>query len=313
MNLMYKPKLGVTGATGMIGGVLLPLLEKSHYKVVVFTRKKLESSAEIVVGELLDGGKVEEFVARVDVVLHMAAAVNLVSGDETYFRQVNVEASRLILEACKKLGKKLVLVSTIAVFKDTGQKLRNEKWDLIRSSKNRYIQTKREQLLLVESYHEIEYMVIFPAVVINPKIYSSREMTMTGWRGWLWQNLGGGIPGGLMATIGKKDRIMNLVAVEDLCRGIIAVLEKGKWGEGYILGGENISVGEYLQKMRTNYGKKTAWFRIPNWIIAGVGALAGKIPKVKVLREISENIPVNQYFSSAKAVEELGYKIKWRV
>ena len=73
---------------------------------------------------------------------------------------------------------------------------------------------------------------------------------------FLWEKVGGGVPGGIINLIGKGSRILNCVLMEDLVKGLLLAAEKGSSGEEYILGGANITAKNYLKLLLVKKEKK---------------------------------------------------------
>jgi len=146
---------------------------------------------------------------------------------------------------------------------------------------------------------------VMPSVVIAKETLL-RKIVPSGswWLNWLWNNLGGGIPGGIMSAIGDKNRIINMVDVNDVANGIVLAMEKGKLGDEYILAGENIKVIDQLKKMSEYLHKSYLKVRIPYWIVNIYNIICGK----KMIVE-----PVDMVCDSSKAINELGYKINWHL
>ncbi len=110
------------------------------------------------------------------------------------------------------------------------------------------------------------------------------------------------------------DYISNYVFIDDLVRGHIQVSERGRKGEKYILGGENLSYTEFFQLLRTATGKKGKLLAVTKKIAALYGGwhfIQSKLYRREPFfnaKGVSQ-IYCNKSFSSSKAMEELGYII----
>jgi dihydroflavonol-4-reductase len=109
------------------------------------------------------------------------------------------------------------------------------------------------------------------------------------------------------------DTGLNVVHVDDVAAGHIAALRRGRIGERYILGGENMSLADLLGRIARSVGRSPPSIRIPRQLIypiaIGAEALAritGKEPFVTL--DGLRLAKYRMYFSSAKAERELGYK-----
>jgi len=265
-----KKVVGVTGATGTIGKVLIGILEKRGWEV-----KKLE-------GDINDKRSVEKLVSGSNWIIHLAIYQNNYDDKYDKFYQVNVKGTENLLEKVAENKVNVLLVSSVMVYKDCGQVERNENWDLnTEETGNFYVRSKIEQLNLLKNFKNLEWMVVIPTIVENKN----------------------DIRGGVMSALGDKNRMINVVEINDLCEGIIRCMEKGKMGERYILGGQNLNV-ESLRSFP---------FRIPNWVLLVIRNLVIINKYRKLLDNIIYGINYNMNFSSAKAKREIGYNPRWRL
>ncbi|MDD5449021.1 MAG: NAD-dependent epimerase/dehydratase family protein [Candidatus Omnitrophica bacterium] len=306
----------VTGGTGKIGHLLVEKLSSSEFFVKVLTRKGDNlwpqiGNVKIIKGGINDNVVIKEAMADCEYVFHLAVYQNIADNRLNKFNEINIGGTKNILEITKNAGvKKFVYVSTAAVFEPTGKLERDEKW----LQKNfcgydYYLQTKIEALRLVrEAKTILPVVVVYPTAVIDPADFSSSMPVKSfGLQRFLWERIGGGIPGGLMNLIGPSDRIFNYVAVEDLVNGIISAALYGKAGEEYILGGENISAGDYLKIAAKKLNKEVAPFRIPITLLRIMYLFGRIIPWSPMVRLIAKSPIADLCLSSAKAKRELNY------
>ncbi len=111
---------------------------------------------------------------------------------------------------------------------------------------------------------------------------------------------------------GNGNRSGNYVFVEDVVTGHLLAMERGKSGERYVLGGENISYNQLFQYTRQASGVHKRLFKIPLWIMlaaAGImkifSTLTGKPPLI--VPDLVRKFNHNWIVSSDKAMQELGY------
>lgn len=264
---MVNKTVFVTGGTGMVGKYVVEELLKRKYKVKILTRKD-NLGGDYVVGEITDK-KIEKYLKNCFGVIHLAACMGVKDSYKEFYR-VNVVGIKNILKLSKKAKvKKFVNVSSVIALKP---------------NEGDYAKTKASALEVAKMYkNDMDISNVYPTIVIDP--YKIVEPDGSVLQKILWK-IAGGIPGGLMGLFGSSRRLVNYVLVENLAKGIVDVLEKGGKGEDYILGGENITIKDYLKKMAKFYKR---WY------------LPIRIPFLKI----------NDFkFSSAKAEKELGYKIK---
>jgi nucleoside-diphosphate-sugar epimerase len=130
---------------------------------------------------------------------------------------------------------------------------------------------------------------------------------------FLWEKVGGGVPGGIMNLIGEGRRILNYVLMEDLVKGLLLAAEKGSSGEEYILGGENITAKNYLKLLVSKNRRKVFPFRIPVFPFKFIFLFNNifKLPAIIVI--IARSLSRDCFFSSKKAISELGYNPKGKL
>jgi dihydroflavonol-4-reductase len=111
---------------------------------------------------------------------------------------------------------------------------------------------------------------------------------------------------------GFVDTGLNLVHVDDVARGHVLTMEKGRLGERYILGGQNASLREMLGAIAELTGRRAPTVGLPiapliplAWAAEAMAALTGKEPFVT--RDALKMAAHPMYFTSAKAERELGY------
>lgn len=236
-------KIFVTGANGRIGSYLVKALLKEKYQVVALVRDKNKikkrKNLTMVIADINEIDKYKKEIKKCEVVYHLAVYQNMFDRHISEFNRVNVEGTKSILELLvDSKVKKFIYVSTVMVFKKTGKIPRNEKWPKkLSGGENYYVESKLKGLEVVNKYKDkIPTIVVYPTIVLD---VTDKKAPAKGIIGLLWKCLGGGTNGGLMSLVGQK-RIENFVLMPDLIRALVNCIDKGKVGEDYILGGENI-------------------------------------------------------------------------
>lgn len=312
----------VTGGTGKIGLVLVDRLVHSGFFVKVLTRRQDNpwtnvNNVKIIRGNIMDKGIIKEAIQGCDYIFHLAVYQNISDSKKDLFEKINVEGTKTILDCVVNFGvKKIVYVSTAAVFKPTGKIERNEEW-LQRNSCSHeyYLQTKIEALKLVrEMKKNLPIVVVYPTAVIDFKDFSSSAPVQSvSLQRFLWEKIGGGIPGGFMNLIGAGNRVFNYVAVEDLVEGIILAAMFGRIGEEYILGGYNVTSRNYLCATSRRLNKHPFPFRIPVLLFKIIALAGWLIPLPTMIRLIAKEPPGDLCLSSEKAKKDLKYNPKMKL
>ena len=321
-----KKQAFVTGGNGKIGRHLVSLLLKEKYDVKVLTRSGntpwgKNSSVKVIKGDLLDKDILMREILNDSYVFHLAVHQDISDPNRENFFRTNVFGTEVLLETClKKTIKNLVCVSSIVIFKNTGKIERNEKWFLRNfNNHDHYATTKLEALISARKFYSknkdgLPLVTVFPSMVVDLEDFNASAPTTAPFlQRFLWKKVGGGVPGGIINLIGKGRRIFNYVLMEDLVKGLLLAAEKGRSGEEYILGGSNITAQNYLKLLVSRRKKKVFPFRIPVFPFKIIFLFNNifKLPAIIVI--IAHSLSRDCFFSSKKAISELGYNPKGKL
>jgi dihydroflavonol-4-reductase len=304
----------VTGATGFVGSHVARVLAEQGADLRLLVRsgsdpKNIEGlKADRVVGDLCDPASLEKAMAGCDVVFHVAADYRLWVRDPERMYRANVEGTRAILKAALQNGvRRVVYTSSVATmgFSSNGH-VADENSPV--SLENMIGPYKRSKFLAEEVAIEAGHSGM-DVVVVNPSTpVGERDIKPT--------------PTGriILDFLKKKfpayvDTGLNLVDVSECAHGHVAALEKGRSGERYILGGENLTLKQIRDKLAVITGLPSPKVRVPYVVALATGVvdeiLTGRILK----REPRATIDAvrmgrkKMFVSSSKAARELGWKI----
>lgn len=304
-------KILVTGANGQLGRRLIPRLlnagyyVKAHYRNSEKAAKYAPAGIETVTGDFRNPDWVTRAIDGCDIVIHGAAKVSLRPGKLEEQRTVNIDGTKAIIGACRKLGvRRLIYVSTIVT---VGASPDNKPVDEsvpfnLGRYKVPYIDTKREaeELALAANSPELEVVVVNPSIMISPP---DRPVTKRDLRK---------IPRMLPAYF---DFGLNVVETDDVISGIIAAIDKGRPGERYLLTGENIDPERLFELSKKYFGISKPILKIPVSTLYPVALLTevwagitGKRPKFH--RGLAGLAHLRFFYSCDKARRELGYNPK---
>jgi dihydroflavonol-4-reductase len=226
----------VTGGTGYLGRALAERLQNDGHRVRILDVRKGDLFCEYVEGDILVEQDVERAMRGVDAVFHVAAIVGFWKGKREWQRLVNVEGTRNVMQAALRLAvPKIVYTSTINTFgyarseTEVGDETTPYNWGPLDVS---YMETKHEAQNLVI---EMVRTSALPATIVNPG-------TVFGGAGASGMNANRYIE-----LIRAKQMPAyptggtNCVALEDVVEGHVMAYRKGKPGECYILGAENLT------------------------------------------------------------------------
>ena len=323
MVLKNKKIVFVSGGTGKIGQYLVKLLSKNNFSVRVLTRKKFDpwegdDNITLVEGDLLEEQSIKKGIKDCHYIFHLAVYQNTNDIDREKFHQVNVKATENILLAGLNEGvEKIINVSSVVVFKNTGKTERDESWKLCKKTDlDHYASTKLESLYktrnLIASYPSPPPVVtVFPTAVIDQSHTKTNDSSnLSSIQRFVWEKVGGGVPGGVINLIGQGDRIFNYVSMSDLVDGLLLAAKYGKSGEEYILGGENITASNYLKALMKKRKGTVFPFRIPVFPFKIVLLFKSIFKLPPIISIIARNILGDCFFSSEKAKNKLGYNPK---
>jgi farnesol dehydrogenase len=202
----------------------------------------LAAGHSVAAGDVTDAGAVREAMRGQEGVVHLAALVEMWRKDRREFDRVNVGGLEKVLDAARSSGVSRVVYgsSFMALGPSDGAPL-DESADPTRARFfNDYERTKylADRLARLRAAGGDPLVVVYPTVVYGPGTLTAGSLVTR----QVQLFLAGRLPG----ILGPGDRSISYAYVEDVARGIVLALERGRPGEGYILGGENATLNELL-------------------------------------------------------------------
>ncbi len=318
---MSKLTVFVTGGTGKIGRSLVKRLLADGFLVRVLSRRGVDdwkgnNEVTLIKGDLLDRKAVRFGMEGCRYVCHLAAYQNINDPNYDHFGSINVNGTKNIFETAKCLSvKKIIYLSTVMVFEETKSGIGDENWEQKRFCEgDHYARSKIEALAYVRSMKSsCPVVVLYPTSVIDLDHFSSSAPVNAGWKRKLWEYVGCGVPGGILSLIGSADRVINYVVIDDLVDGIIKAILKGAPGEEFILGGDNITVGEYLRSATARVNRKAFFLRIPLFPFKFIARFKDLLPIPGIILVLAKYGDKNMNFTSQKAGRMLDYHPKSRI
>ncbi len=278
--------------------------------MLAFCRSAPRDEARVVDwirGDVTDAPAVDRAVAECDAVVHAAALYSYARGDWPLMEAVNVAGTRNVLRSLTRTRvRRLVLTSTSATCGPVAGRPATERdqpppWEL----RVPYKRTKlaAEQLALAAAAESADVVCVNPTTVIGA---GDRQPTPSG---KMIRDLVHGRMAGYITTAG-----VNVVSVSDVARGHALALARGRSGERYILGGDDLSLRDAFALAAQAVGRRPPRIALP-WspvyatalLLDAVSRTLRREPKLLVLDEVlMARQPL--FFSSAKARTELGYR-----
>lgn len=299
----------VTGATGFIGANLVRLLLEKDYKVRVLVRENSNLDPlqgldlEMLVGDLNDED-LSEKMQGCDYLFHVAAVYSFWQRDKELLYKTNVLGTRNVFNCARKAGiKRIVYTSSVAAIgvREDGILADEDYQDTVEKLIGNYKKSKyyAEQ----EAYKAVKLGQ--DIVIVNPTTpigaYDSKP-TPTG--EIILRFLRGKMPAFV-------DTGLNFVHVKDVAIGHILALEKGKKGRRYILGNQNLTLAEFLEKVAEVAGKPTPKIKLPHWLPLTFAIVdeylltkLGKPPSLAI--EAVKMSSQYMYYNPSRAIRELG-------
>lgn len=306
-------KAFITGATGFLGSHVARVLAEQGADLRLLVRptsnlKNLEGlKAETATGDLRDPASLEKAMSGCEVVFHVAADYRLWVRDPAEMYRSNVEGTRSILEAARKNGVRCVVytssVATIG-FTGNGRPANEDSPVSLADMIGHYKRSKfmAEQIAMQAGRSGMRVVTVNPTTPVGEQ---DVKPTPTG------RIVVDFLKGKFPAYV---DTGLNLVDVRECARGHVAALEKGKTAERYILGGEDLTLKQILDKLGMIAGLPSPKVKLPYFVAyaAGLvdetvsGRLMGREPRATV--ETVRMGKKKMWASSDKAERELGWK-----
>jgi dihydroflavonol-4-reductase len=303
----------VTGATGFLGSHVARVLAEQGAQLRLLVRPTsdlrniADLDAERVLGDLRDPASIEKALAGCETVFHVAADYRLWVRDPEQMYRSNVEGTRSLLEAARKQGvRRVVYTSSVATmgFTSNGSVADENSPVALRNMIGHY---KRSKFMAEQAAFEAARAGL-DVVVVNPTTpIGERDIKPT--------------PTGRIVLDFLKRKFpayvetgLNLVDATECARGHIQAFEKGKSGERYILGGENLTLKQILDRLGAITGLKSPTVKLPYVFALATGVVDEMVTGRLLRREPRATIDAVRmgrkimFVTSAKAERELGWR-----
>jgi dihydroflavonol-4-reductase len=304
----------ITGATGFVGGHVARQYATWGASLRLLTRQtsRLDSlsgiNAEMVKGDLRESEKLRSALTGCDALVHVAADYRLWVRDPEQMYAANVDGTRELLKLAREVGiQRVVYTSSVATmgFKADGTIVNEDTpvalSDMIGHYKRSKFLGEQEAIQAAKAGQHV--IILNPTTPIGA---GDAKPTPTGRI--------------IVDFLNKKfpayvDTGLNLVDVDEVARMHIVALDRGTPGERYILGGENLTLKQILDRMSAITGLPSPKMRVPHAVAMAfaffdenfTGKLRGKEPRATV--EAVRMGKKMMFASSTKAERELGFQV----
>ncbi len=306
----------ITGAAGFIGSAVTRALQAKGAQIVAVVEPGADTSnlsgipdVERVVVDIRDARAVRSAFAGARYTFHLAAIYRFWARDPRIFHEVNVGGTLNVIDAVLAAGcERLVYTSTVGVLGLSktryGESADETSYADVAHLFGHYKRTKfaAEHEVLRAAAEGLNVSLALPTFPLGP---GDVAPTPTG--KVVLDFLNGKMPAFV-------DTAMNVCHVDDLARGHVAALEHGRQGRSYILGGENLSMREILQKLSDCSGLPMPRFEVPRPLVVTAGMASNLIEGRLLKRE--PHVPLEgarmsttrMIFNDDRARAEIGHK-----
>jgi len=307
-------KVFLTGATGFVGSHVAHALAEQGADLRLLVRSGSRTDniadlkAETALGDLREPDSLKKAMSGCEFVFHVAADYRLWVRDPDQMYRSNVEGTRAIVRAAQECGvRRVIYTSSVATmgFSNDGR-LADETSPVTQADMvGHYKRSKfmAEQIVLEAGREGKNVVMVNPTTPIG-----ERDIKPTP-------------TGGIIVDFLKRkfpayvDTGLNLADAKEVARGHLLAMEKAVPGERYILGGENLTLKQILDKLAALTGLPSPTMKVPHAVALGFAALDQFFVGTILRKEPRATIDAvkmgrkKMFASSAKAERDLGYKI----
>ena len=306
-------KVFITGATGFVGSHVAQQLSDGGADLRLLVRQSsrrdniAQVNADVVLGDLRDSASLRKGMEGCELAFHVAADYRLWTKNPDEMYDANVNGTQSLLKAAQEAGvRRVVYCSSVATMGfGNGDLVTDEDTAVsVADMIGHYKRSKflAEQVVLDAAKNGVDVVMVNPSTPIG-----ERDIKPTP-------------TGRIVVDFLKRkfpayaDTGLNLVDVKDVARAHILAAEKGRPGIRYIVGGENLTLKQMLDKLAAITGLPSPTVKVPHAVtlLAGVvdefwtGHIRGQEPRVTI--DAVRMGRKKMWVSSARAERELGYK-----
>jgi dihydroflavonol-4-reductase len=256
-------KAAVTGGSGVVGSaVVRHLLEAGHTVRALARsgeseRRLRDLGAAPVPGDILDGTSVHQLVEGCEWVFHVAGVNELCSRNPELMWTVNVDGTRIVLDACAGAGvERLIHTSSAVVIGETSGEIATETSTHRGRFLSEYERSKWEaERIALRGTHPFEVIAVNPSSVQGPG-------RATGTGALLLAAARGRLPFAV-------DAAFSIVDIDDCARGHLLAAERGGPGQRYLLSGATLTTRQIVSKLGVLTGRRSRpWYLRPEFVKA---------------------------------------------
>jgi len=303
----------VTGATGFVGSAVARTLAARGHGLRLLVRDSSNRSnlagldAEVVTGDLTDPASLLRAASGCQYVVHVAADYRFWVPDPDAMLRANVDGALNMVRAAARAGaERIVHCSSVAALGQIGDG--TPATEATPTNEADFVGIyKRSKYLAENAVLDLAKREGLPVVVVNPAApVGPRDIKPTPTGKMILDAAAGRVPAYI-------DTGLNIVHVDDVAEGHALALEKGRVGERYVLGGENMLLKDILGLVADVVHRKPPTIRLPEAVVWPAAFMMEKLAPIigitpMMTRDHLKMARKKMFFSSAKARAELGYR-----
>jgi dihydroflavonol-4-reductase len=303
----------VTGASGFVGSAVARALAARGHALRLMVRPTSDRrnlagvEAELVTGDLTDPASLARAAAGCRYVLHVAADYRFWVPDPDAMLRANVDGAVAMVRAAAQAGaERIVHTSSVAALGQIGDGTPAD--EATPTNEADFVGIyKRSKYLAEKAVLELARRDGVPVVVVNPAApVGPRDIKPTPTGKMIRDAAAGRVPAYI-------DTGLNIVHVDDVAMGHVLALEKGRVGERYVLGGENMLLKDILVLVSDVVQRRAPFIRLPEAVVWPAALVMEKLAKLTgiepmMTRDHLKMARKKMFYSSAKAQADLGYR-----
>ncbi|MDB5460927.1 MAG: NAD-dependent dehydratase [Caulobacteraceae bacterium] len=308
----------MTGASGFVGSAVARRLLARGYRVAALVRPTSPRTnldgldLEIAWGDMTDRASVAAAAKGARYLFHVAADYRLWARDPEDIVRANRQGTEAVMRAALAAGvERVVYTSSVATLgAPPGQDRLAPADESAPLTEQTAIGAYKRSKVIAERL--VERMVAdegLPAVIVNPSTpIGPRDVKPTPTGRIIVEAATGKVPAFV-------DTGLNLAHVDDVAEGHLLALDKGRIGERYILGGQDVTLRQMLADIAALAGRKAPTINLPRGplyplasLFEAVAQITGKEPMLT--RDALTMSKRMMFFTSGKAERELGYRAR---
>jgi dihydroflavonol-4-reductase len=314
-SVTQKVTAFLTGASGFVGSAVARRLLHCGLAVRALVRHGSNRAnlqgidLDVIEGDIRDTEVLRRAMRGTRYLFHVAADYRLWAPDPAEIIATNVEGTRAVMAAALENGiERVVYTSSVATLKPSDQGAPVDETAPL-SDADAIGAYKKSKVLAERLVERLVADGKLPAIIVNPSTpIGPRDVRPTPTGRIVVEAACGRMPA-------YVDTGLNLVHVDDVAAGHIAALERGRIGQRYILGGENMTLGRMLAEIARLSGRRPPTMALPRTLIYPIAYGAEAMARVTGREPFAtvdglRMAKYKMYFSSAKAERELGYRAR---